>query len=365
MWNHRMPLRLALVLMPAIAVPLFLFLSCGGGKGSNDQQGSVALYLTDNMGDYQQVTATITRVQAGNRGTGASCDILTEPVTVDIPGLADILQLVSVADCPAADYNRLHVEFERDVQLMDGQGVPSACSFTSYKDDGNRPNALACDPSSGICALDITGAVNVLVNRTTPIALDFDLKDFDVRNFGDPETCAVTMKVSPIHADGIRQRGHRRAVAGRITSLDTDARSFLLSKGNRTFSVDYSGVSGTVQPGVDALLQRAQDDGLKVQVTASDIDLGSGSITALSLAVKTEGVVSGLDTAVRIFTLTYRQGTQMTVYYGPPARTEGVIEENAWVEVELYGYDTAADRYLANKVEREHDETHHGRISDT
>jgi len=363
MGNHRTPIRLALLLL-AIAVPVFLFLSCGGGNGSSDQKGAVALYVTDGMADFQQVTATITRVQARNTGTGTSCDILTDPVTMNISELSSVLQLVGIAECPAADYNRLHIEFEQDVQLMDGQGVPSACSFTSYKDNGNGPNVLACDPASGICSLDINGGVNVLVNRTTPVALDFDLKDFDVRNFGDPETCAVTMKVSPIHADGIRQCGHRRAVTGRITSLNTDAGSFLLWKGNRTFSVDYSGVSGTVQPGVDVLLQRAQDDGLKVQVIANDIDLGSSSITAQALAVKTEGVVSGLDTTARIFTLTYRQGKQMTVYYEPPARTEGVIGENAWVEVKLYGYDDTDDRYLAIKVEREYDENHHGKISE-
>jgi hypothetical protein len=364
MESRRILSRLPILLLP-FAVLTFILLSCGGSDtADNGQHGSIALYLTDSMSDFQQVTATINAVQVRSTGTGASCSVLSEPLVVDITELANILQLVSIADCPAGSYNRLHIEFEQTVSLMDAAGSASSCSFTSYKDDHARPNALHCDPASGICSLDVTGAVNVLADRPTPVGLDFDLKNFEVQDLGNPETCAVTMKVSPIHADGIGKISHVRGLSGRITQLDTDARTFLLTKGHRTFFVDYSSITATLQPGIDLLLLRAQTDELAVKVLSTEIDLVSSTLSAKAVYIKAEGTVSGLDSGAQTFTLTYRTAKEMTVFYGPPARVEGAIDENAWVEVKLYGHDSVNDRFLAIHVEREFDESQHGKLNE-
>jgi hypothetical protein len=177
------------IILFAVAI---LFHSCSGGgsgsSGGNTSSGTVALYATDDMSNQQQVIATINKVTILNTGSGASCDVLTAPTTINIADLSDVLQLLNVANCPAVPYNRLQIEFDKSVELMEQSGTQSSCSFTSYKDDSNRPNVLQCNDTT--CTLDINGAVNVLVNQYNNVALDFNLKDFDVDNFGTP-SCSV------------------------------------------------------------------------------------------------------------------------------------------------------------------------------
>lgn len=350
---------MGIVIIAASAILLF---SCGGTGGA--QTGTVALYLTDDISDFQQVTATITRVQVVHTGSNASCDILSTPVTIDITDLANVMHLVNVEECPAAPYNRLHIEFEKTVELTDKSGASSTCAFTTYKDEGNRPNAIQCDPGTNICFLDMTGAINVFANAMNKIALDFDLKEFEVELFDDPGACSVTMKVSPLHAAAMGHMDRPESISGSISDLDTDGKTFILTRGRTILMVDYSGIDETQQPGLSALLQLAVNDRLRVKVASSGIDLGAGSISASAVYVKVEGTVSNLDPAAQTFSLTYKMNRMITVFYGPPARVKGVITDTAWVEVKLYGYDSANSRYLAYQVELESGKSKPGYMTD-
>jgi hypothetical protein len=333
------------IILFAVAI---LFHSCsGGGGGGGTSSGTVALYATDDMSDHQQVIATINKVTVMNTGSGATCDVLTTPTTINIANLGDVLQLLSVADCPSVPYNRLHIEFDKSVELMDRFGTPSACSFTSYKDDSNRPNVLQCDDKT--CTLDINGAVNVLVNQYNKVALDFKLKDFDVDHFGTP-SCSVTMKVSPIHAEGFRNLGHHEAITGLVSNLTTSTDTFEITSHQMTFHVLYSGITSTEQPGLDDLLLRAQQDGLKTQVTASTLDFGNKTIDASKIFVKAEGLVSALTTST--FTLSYDTGKTINVDFSK-AVVKGSLANNALAEVKLYGFDSTIPDFLAALVEVE------------
>ena len=346
------------VLLPVIAVTLvlgfsaFLLYSCGGGGGGggNTSSAAVGLYLTDDMSLFTQVTATINKVQVLNTGSGASCDVLTTPTAVDIAQLANVMQLVSVATCTAVPYNRIHIEFEKSVELTSAPtgsvpGTTSVCSFVSYKNEGNQPNKLVCNGTT--CTLDINGAVNVLVNKPNKLALDFNLKEFDVDSFGT-SSCSVTMKVSPIHAVEMEQLGHPEGVTGLISNLSTTDQTFTLTKGHSTFSVVYSGITTTQQPGLGNLLQRAETDGLRVMVMSSNIDFMTNTITASAIVVKIEGTVSGLNTTAHTFTLTYKGGKTIPVDYSN-AVVDGVLADGVSVEAKLYGFDTV--NYLASRVD--------------
>ncbi len=267
-----------------------LFYSCSGHNGGGASSAKVGLYITDDMADYKQVNATVTKVQVLQTGSGAVCDLLTTPVALDIAELSDVLQLVSVSTCAAVPYNRIHIEFEKSVELMSNATTTSPCSFTSYRDLGTAPNVLQCNGST--CSLDINGAVNVLVNQQNKLALDFVLKDFEVANFGDPAACSVTMKVSPLHAVDMGARGHPEGITGLISGLSTTDRTFTLTRGNTAFSVLYSGITPSRQPGIDSLLELAQTDSLRVKVVSSSIDFLSQTIDATAVYVKVEGTVS-------------------------------------------------------------------------
>ncbi len=334
---------------------LFLY-SCGGsGGGGGTSSAPVGLYLTDDMSLFTQVTATIDKVQVLNTGSGASCDVLTTPTAVDIAQLANVLHLVGIAECPAVPYNRIHIVFEKSVELTSAPtgsvpGTTSLCSFVSYKDDSNRPNVLNCSGST--CTLDINGAVNVLVNKPNKLALDFNLKDFDVASFGTPSTCSVTMKISPLHAEEMEHLGHPETITGLISNLSTTDQTFTLTRGHSTFTVLYSGITTTQQPGLNSLLQRAETDGLRVKVMSSDIDLTTKTITASAIFVKIEGTVSDLNTTSHTFTLTYKGGKTIPVDYST-AVVDGALANGASVEAKLYGYDAVNVLYLASRIDGE------------
>ncbi len=325
----------------------FLFYSCGSSSsgGGSTSSGKVALYATDDMSDHQQVIATINKVTVMNTSTGAVCDVLTTPTAINIANLANVLQLLNVADCPAVPYNRLHIEFNKSVDLMDRSGAQSSCSFTAYKDDFDHPNALQCNGPT--CLLDINGAVNVLVNQYNKVALDFNLKDFDVDHFGTP-SCSVTMKVSPLHGDECTNLGYREAITGLVSNLTTSTDTFDLTNDHVTFTVLYSSITSTSQPGIDDLLLRAQQDGLRTQVTASTLDYVHKTIDASKVLVKVEGLISALTTTD--FTLTYKTGKTMTVDYSK-AVVKGTPVNGAPAEVKLYGFDSASSDFLAAIVE--------------
>jgi hypothetical protein len=328
-----------------------LLYSCGGGGGGGTTSAPVGLYLTDDMSLFTQVTATIDKVQILNIGSGASCDVLTTPTAVDITQLANVMQLVNVAACPAVPYNRIHIEFEKSVELTSAPtgsvpGTTSLCSFVSYKDEGNRPNVLSC--SGTTCSLDINGAVNVLVNQPNKLALDFHLKDFDVDSFGTPSTCSVTMKVSPLHAGEMENLGYPEGITGLISNLSTTDQTFTLTRGHTTFSVLYSGITTTQQPGLDSLLQRAATDGLRVKVMSSNIDCRTKTITASAIYMKIEGTVSSLNTTDHTFTLTYKGGKTIPVDYSN-AVVDGTLADGASVAIKLYGFDSV--NYLASRVD--------------
>lgn len=329
--------------------------SCSGGggggaylpSGANSTKGAVGLYLTDDMSLYTQVTATVEKVQLVSTGTGASCDLLFTPVSVNISNMAGIMQLVDVAQCPSGPYNRFSMQFDQAVSLMSGTtGTPSPCSFTSYKSQGNgNPNMLACDPATSICTLDVTGAVNVLAQQDNKVALDFDLKNFDVTGLGTPN-CAVTMKVSPLTPDMMYPL---ESASGLVSNLDTTAMTFdLTTRSTRTFHVRYSGITNTAQPDLNTLLLRAQDELLLTQVTSSTIDFSTNMITASNIEVKVAGIVSG-NTGTS-FTLTSGTTGTIVVDYGS-AVVSGTIADGSWVLVKLIGHDQTSGDFIADKVE--------------
>jgi hypothetical protein len=324
-----------------------IWISCGGGSGGSGSSstGSVALYATDDMSvDYKQVTATVNKVSLVQTGTGDTCDLLTTPVTLDITDLSSMVQLLDVAACPAVDYNRIHIEFSEQSLLTDTGDVTATCNFTSYKDKGNNPNVLQCD--AGNCSLDINGAVNVFANQRSKLALDFNLKKFDVQGFNTPG-CSVTMKVSPLNSAGIKGKhydGYEEGISGNVSNLDISAKSFTLSAKSGDFTVFYSSV---ITAGIDNVLILAETDGLKAIVRTSAINLDTGVIDASAIDVKVDGTVSILDTLNQTFTLSHNTDT-IPVDYSGAEEVKGVLINGASAELKLNGYD--GFNYLAREV---------------
>lgn len=343
--------RLWIMLIILIIAPIAL-ISCNSGStgtGSDSTSGTVSLYLTDDLADYQRVVTQLNAVQLRHTGSGTNCDLLSAPQGLDITelGINKVLDLVDVKTCDAHSYNRLHLEFDKQVTLTDVNNMDHLCEFTAYKDQLNKPNVLVCD-DRGNCSININGTVNVLAGQHEEMTLDFNLKEFDVDLTTTP--CQVSMKVSPIHAGDKMRDGYRKSVGGLASQLDTTAKRFELSKGRSHYSVDYSAVT---QPGIEALLQRAVTDGLKVKAACSSYDRAAALCTAqgdMAIRVKLEGTLSALDMAARTFTLTYQMSKTLKVDYSN-ARYDSALANDLTVEVVLYGYNGSA--FLARDVEIE------------
>lgn len=343
--------KLLVLFFFVIGLIVVLFYGCGGGEGSSDKDsssGRVELYVTDDMSDYKQVMTTINDVQLMHTGTGTNCDVLSAPVSLDITDLSSILQLVDVSQCNPNNYNRIHIEFDKSVELMNKDGLMSTCSYTQYKTDNNQPNVLHCNETT--CSMDINGAVNVFANQTEKLALDFDLKDFDISY--TPTGCAVTMKVSPLNSSAMMQKrnmGYRECITGNISNLNINDKSFTMVKGKKTFSINYSQVH---QQNIDYLLQFAIENDLKVKVEISQMD--ANTCLASSIYILIEGTVSNLNTHENSFKLTFKNNNMININYNEAINKnciEGSLFDGAYVEIKLFGYDDANNYYLANCIQ--------------
>ncbi len=360
--TSRIPLIFAVLILSALLV------TCsGGGGGTGAAQSSrnaagtasLLLYATDDLSSYLQVIATITRVRLVNTSSAATCEALSSPVTLDIANLANVMQLSTLSTCPATNYNRIDLEFAQDVQLMDGAENTSSCRFASYLNDADQPLSLSCDATTGVCALEILGAVrsgsfDLLTTQVNKLALDFDLKKFTVQNFGDAANCSLAMKVLQLHEAEIIQRGSPEALSGSISKLDTAARTFTVANNGVNTLVNYAAVANADHPGIDALLQAAQDNGISVMVTSANLGgVNTTTIAASEIAVKLAGTVSSLVKAKSdyTFTLTYDSTRTMQVLSAPPlGKKHGNLVDGAWADVQFYGFDSVQGMYLSSLV---------------
>lgn len=338
------------VLIVLLATAFFMSCGDGGSSSGGDSTGSVALYLTDSPEDeYQDVKINVNDVQLVHTGSDTSCDILNGIIiNLDITDLASALRFVQSSECESRSYNRIHMEFDKQVELTENNnnnnGESVSCDFTSYKDTNNNPKTLQCNGDT--CFIDINGSVNVLANQNNKLALDFELKDFEIDRSIVP--CTVTIKVSPLHASGIKEKidnGYNEGISGFISPLTLTEDSFQIKLGSEEFTVFYDNIGGIY----NALLL-AQSDALEVEVEAVIIDLVENEITASAIYVEVVGTVSSLNEGAGTFTLTYPTSKTITVDYNN-AEVNGTLDDTASVEVKLNGYD--GPNYLAIEVEIE------------
>jgi hypothetical protein len=348
----------------------FLASCSSGGDGAASSTtsstiGSASLYLTDDLGAYQQVQVTVTGVQLQHTGQGTTCDLLPQEEVVDLANLSDQLHWVAQTNCEAIEYNRLRLDFAQSVQMMDGKNQAGSCSFQSWKESGTgNPNRLNC--VNGNCSVEMTGAVNVAAGQTTRMAIDFDLKQFEVQGLGTPN-CSATMKVEPLNHNGMESKkssGYREGLTGTVSALVVGQDAFTIStKRQATFAVDYSHAlfEGQPQPDLDGLLAFAAQNNLRVRVMTASLPTAPGEpIGATTIFVKLAGPISALDEAARNFTLT-AGSLVIPVDYSEAAKNsgngednvEGILANGEWVEVTLYGI--SSSRYLAHKVEVTYD----------
>lgn len=319
----------------------FMLYACGGGGGdSTSTSGSVILFATDDMSNHKQVITTINKVQFIKQGSnGIACDVLTTPVSIDISNLSSIIQLINAVDCPSNIYNRIIIAFDKSIKLMNRDNKTETCALVSYKDKLNQSNSLQCDGS--ICSLDIYEPVNIFANQNNRFALDFDLKEFEVSD-SSSANCSATLKVSPLNDfqfDFKKSGGYKEGVGGLILNLNTNAKTFNIMKGNKTFTIDYSRI---LQENIDFLLQFAFMNNLSVNIESSDLDLKQNRCIASAIFIKIYGTVSDLNSKDYTFTITTQNNKIIPIDYSNAYINDhvgGDLSNNVIVAPKLKTYD--------------------------
>jgi hypothetical protein len=193
--------------------------------------------------------------------------------------------------------------------------------------------------------------VNVFAKLNNKLVLDFDLKEFEVNDF-PLSNCSVTMKTSPLSDSDVdfkKRLGYKEGISGSISNLNTTAKTFIIIKGNKTFTIHYSGIS---QQNIDQLLRFAVDNNLKVKIEFSNFDIDANAYTASAIFVKVQGTLSALNIVKHTFFLTYQTTKTIAIDYSEAStnnRVEGLLSNGASVEAKLNGY--SSTNYTAYKVE--------------
>jgi hypothetical protein len=337
---------------PILVAITLLLLSCGGtvkDPAPGSGQGKVALFITDNISMFKQVVGTVTGVRLLRSGVDTmNCDVLSAPVTLDIANLTDMAQYLDLQACKAGKYNTIEISIKKDVHLMDQLNNASACTLTRIRNMDGSIDRLDCDQDTGICTVGIQGGLRgewatVQEDRYNDLGIDFNLKEFTVDDFGEHD-CSVTMVAATISASDFNESGRAHSVTALIDGLDTTARTFTLLANGASLTVRYSTVKTPQSLSeIDALLQKAQAEGLRVNVRTGAVDLENASMNATEVYLKLAGTVSNLAGNKRSFTLTYGPSRSVLVSVDPshinPAQDiQGTLANGVWTDVRFGGY---------------------------
>lgn len=319
----------------------------GGGGGTSSSTGSAGLFMTDDASSYQDIIAVVNSVTFLNSGNGDSCEVFPNastsgPATVNLSNLSNVLALISTGNCPSESFNRVKVVFSNTVGLTNSAGTSSGCAFAGFSQGQPAPDTLSC--SGNNCTMEVNGAVNVLANQNNRAALDFVLKDFNVTGFGQPN-CSVTMRVSPLNASQMDQKGFVSGINGTISNAVDN--TVTINTGTRSFLVNTTASGQTGFPG---LMQFARANGLPAQANCTSFDFNAGSCQSSQVLASLTGTVSGLSNSgsTSTFTLTFKSGS-ITVSV-PAAQVEGQLVNDKLAIVKLLSQ-TGNNSYAASQVE--------------
>jgi hypothetical protein len=312
---------------------------------------SVGIYITGDASQFRDVLATIEKVDLVNTGTGAACEILTIPTTVNIADLDTVMQLLNLTECAAGRYDQIHLEVNKSVQLVSAGSTTAPepallCSFASSGDESNVLNPLEC--SGPLCSLRFKNEVIIAAGENR-LAFDLGLRSDEVEHLGDASLCSAAVRVAPVSGDAMTELARVEAITGLVSDVSATDNTFMLVRGSATFTVNYSAIARDRQPGLDRLLRLAREDSLRVNVVTSRIGAMDGTIRADALFAKIEGVASNLATAASATALCSIRGSQtLTVDYSNAPGHASSPAEDTWVTARLYGHDSM--NFLASRL---------------
>jgi len=209
----------AFTLGAAVAVSLY---AC---KNKTDEEGVVAIGLTDAQGDFLTYTVDVTSLTLA-KADGTTVQTLPQRTRVDFARAVDLTEFVTEATIPAGNYvsATLNVDYTNaDIRVDDGTGIPVAVPSANIRDTQNRqvttlPMKVTLDNARQLVIAPLVSSL---------LDLDFNLAASNLVDMSNPASPVVIVNpllVADVNPDA--PKPHR--IRGPLDSVDMQAGSFTL-----------------------------------------------------------------------------------------------------------------------------------------
>jgi len=214
-------LRLVAVSVVTAAVALGLY-AC---KNSTDEEGVVAIGLTDAQGDFLTYTVDVTSLTL-TKADGTVVQAQPQRTRVDFAQFVDLTEFVTGATIPSGTYvtATLNLDYATaDIQVDDGNGGPVMVPLANILDiQGVQVTTMSM-------SVKFDNARQLVIARGLPalLDLDFNLAASNLVNMSAPASPVVTVNpllVADVNPDA--PKPHR--IRGPLDSVNTQAGSFTL-----------------------------------------------------------------------------------------------------------------------------------------
>src|SRR6267378_758133 len=266
-FGNRGFLRFVAVSLVAAAVAVGLY-ACK----KTDDEGVVAIGLTDTPGDFLTYTVDITSLTLAKADNTTVVQTLPQRTRIDFAQVVDLTEFVTGATIPAGTYvsATLNLDYTNaDIQVDDGTGTPVPVLPTNILDSlgvqaRTLPMRVKLDPARPLVIAPLVSSL---------IDLDFNLAASNLVDMSTPASPIVTVNpllVADVNLDS--PKPHR--IRGPLDGVDTQAGSFtlilrpfnllqgdlgrvsFLTDGNTTFEINQTSFQGSA--GLAALAQQSR-----------------------------------------------------------------------------------------------------------
>ena len=220
--NGRVLFRLLTAFTLGTAVALGLY-AC---KSPTDEEGVVAIGLTDTPGDFLTYTVDVTSLTL-TKADSTVVQTLPQRTRVDFARSVDLTEFVTAVTIPAGTYvsATLNLDYTNaDIQVDDGTGTPVAVPPANILDSQNN-NPVTTLPMT--VKLDNARQLVIAPLVSSLLDLDFNLAASNLVDMSNPASPVVTVTpllVADVNPDS--PKPHR--IRGRLDAVDMQARSFTL-----------------------------------------------------------------------------------------------------------------------------------------
>ena len=338
--------RSLLRLLTAFTLGTAVALGLCACKSPTDEEGVVAIGLTDTPGDFLTYTVDVTSLTLTKADNTTDVQTLPQRTRVDFARFVDLTEFVTAATIPAGTYvsATLNLDYTNaDIQVDDGNGNPVAVASANILDSRNN-NPVTTLPMK--VTLDNARQLVIAPLASSLLDLDFNLAASNLVDMSNPASPVVTVNpllVADVNPDA--PKPHR--IRGPLDAVDMQAGSFTLilrpfnllqgdhgrisfiTNSNTTFEINQTAYQGS-----SGLTVLAQQPRLTATVALGTLDLVTRRFIATEVLAGSS-VRFGTSDVVTGNVIARSNNNILTVQGAEIARSDGTLSFRNTVSVTI------------------------------